>query len=154
MVLTAQRWVNATYGSVSGYNKCTEDGITGWATVFSLTRALQHELGITALSDSFGPTTLSTLTAYGSVGFTSANLNMRRIAEAGLYCKGYSGGDLDGAFSLGTLTGLSSLVSDMGLDPLLSPTDVMPKVFKALLTMDAYVLTVAGTQRSGPASNG
>lgn len=145
MVLTAQRWVNATYGSVSGYNKCPEDGSTGWATVFSLTRALQHELGIAALSDSFGPTTLSTLTAYGSVGFTSANLNMRRIAEAGLYCKGYSGGDVDGAFGVGTLIGLSSLVSDMGLDPLLSPTDVMPKVFKALLTMDAYVLTSGGS---------
>jgi len=144
MVLKAQQWVNATYGAVPGYNRCAEDGSTGWGTVYSLTRALQHELGITALSDNFGPTTLSVLTAYGSVGLTSGNLNMRIIAEAALYCKGYPGGDLNGWFGVGTVAGLTGLVMDMGLNPLISPTDVMPKVFKGLLTMDAYVLTSGG----------
>jgi hypothetical protein len=56
-VLEAQRWVNATYGTVPGYVRAPEDGKTGWSTMYALTRALQHELGITALSNSFGPAT-------------------------------------------------------------------------------------------------
>lgn len=50
-VLEAQQWVNTTYGAVFGYTRCPEDGRTGWAMTHSLTRALQHELGIIALSD-------------------------------------------------------------------------------------------------------
>ena len=149
MVLKAQQWVNATYTGVSGYNPCTENGMTGWETIYCLTRALQHELGITALSDSFGPTTWADLNAYGPVGRDSANVNMRTIAEAALYCKGYSGGDIDGGFGTGTGSGLTAMVSDMGLpgpqQPDLQIYDVDPKVFKALLTMDAYVLTAGGS---------
>lgn len=147
MVLKAQRWVNSTYGSVSGYNRCAEDGNTGWQTIFSLTRALQHELGITALSDNFGPTTYARLTAYGPVGVNSSNMNMRKIAEAALYCKGYSGGVIDGAFDVGaTQIGLTSLVRDIGLPIQGAVTDVSPKVFKALLTMDAFVMTAGGKE--------
>ena len=144
MVRKAQKWVNATYGSVSGYNRCTEDGSTGWATIYSLTRALQHELGITALTDNFGPTTLSLLTAAGNVGSTSSNMNMRIIAEAALYCKGYSGGGLDGTFNSSTQLGLTALNTDMGFYVNGLTASVTPKVFKALLTMDAYVLLGKG----------
>ncbi|MET8814651.1 glycoside hydrolase domain-containing protein [Streptomyces sp. NPDC004549] len=123
--------------------------MTGWETIYSLTRALQHELGITALSDSFGPTTWADLKAYGPVGRDSGNINMRAIAEAALYCKGYSGGDIDGGFNVDTGSGLTALVADMGLpgpqQPDLQIYNVEPKVFKALLTMDAYVLTSGGS---------
>ncbi|WP_433723760.1 glycoside hydrolase domain-containing protein [Actinoplanes sp. CA-051413] len=141
MVLQAQRWVNKTYGSVPGYNPCDETGSTGWDTMFSLTRALQHELGITTLSDSFGPTTFARLSSYGPVGISSSNTRMRVIAEAALYCKGYSGGALDGSFDVDTQTGLTAIVRDMGLPITTIVSDVTPKVFKALLNMDAYVLT-------------
>ncbi|MEV6929677.1 glycoside hydrolase domain-containing protein [Dactylosporangium sp. NPDC051485] len=145
MVLRAQQWVNRTYAGVSGYNACTENGYTGWGTMFALTRALQHELGITALSDNFGPTTLARLTAYGPVGPSSSNLNMRTIVEAALYCKGYYGGDIDGAFGASTQGGLTTMLQDMGVPPAPFPSfGVMPKVFKALLTMDAYVLLYGG----------
>lgn len=145
MVLKAQQWVNATYRSVSGYNSCAENGRTGWETIHALTRALQHELGITALSDNFGPTTYSLLSTYGPVGISSGNVNMRIIAEAALYCKGYSGGNIDGGFDVPTQTGLTALVRDMGLPIETVVTDVPPKVFKALLTMDAYVKTAGGS---------
>ncbi|WP_432828271.1 glycoside hydrolase domain-containing protein [Dactylosporangium sp. CA-092794] len=143
MVLRAQRWVNATYSSVPGYNRCAEDGSTGWQTMFSLTRALQIELGITSLSDNFGPTTFARLSAHGNVGAASPNVNIRKIAEAGLYCKGYSGGDIDGAFGTRTVIGLTSMQEDIGLDP---QDTLTPKVFKALLTMDAYVKLPGGDQ--------
>ena len=42
MVLTVQRWLNTTYGAVSGFPTVEEDGRTGWPTVRALTRALQH----------------------------------------------------------------------------------------------------------------
>jgi len=144
MVLKAQKWVNATYSSVPGYSRCTENGVTGWDVAFSLTRGLQHELGITSLSDNFGPTTLAKLTAYGNVGAHSSNMNMRTIVEAALYCKGYTGGNIDGLFEAPTRMGLNSLAQDMGLT-LDSPLDsVTPKMFKAMLTMDAYILVNNG----------
>lgn len=147
MVLKAQQWVNATYAGVPGYNPCTENGMTGWDTIYSLTRALQHELGIAALSDNFGPTTWADLQAYGPVGASSSNMNMRTIVEAALYCKGYSGGEIDGAFGLDTCGGLGSLISDMGIashyDGLVADAD--PKVFRALMSMDAYVQTSGGS---------
>ncbi|MFC6020237.1 glycoside hydrolase domain-containing protein [Plantactinospora solaniradicis] len=111
-----------------------------------MTRALQHELGITALSDNFGPTTYSRLVAYGNVGIGSSNLNMRRIAEAALYCKGYSGGNIDGSFDVATQTGLTSAVRNMGLPIVTVVTDVTPKVFRALLNMDAYVIVNGGSE--------
>ena len=36
------------YGNVPGFGYVTEDGRTGWDTVYGLTRALQVELGITS----------------------------------------------------------------------------------------------------------
>jgi peptidoglycan hydrolase-like protein with peptidoglycan-binding domain len=144
MVLKAQRWVNATYGGVSGYVACAETGMTGWSTMYSLTRGLQHELGIAALSDNFGPTTLAKLVAYGNVGVHSANINMRTIVEAALYCKGYSGGTMNGSFLDATQVGLQVMTANMGVGGGSVVTDVPPKVFKALLTMDAYVKTPGG----------
>ena len=58
-VLDAQRWVNTTYSGIAGYERCPEDGKTNWATMYSLTEGLQHELGIQELSYAFGPTTMS-----------------------------------------------------------------------------------------------
>jgi peptidoglycan hydrolase-like protein with peptidoglycan-binding domain len=144
MVLKAQKWVNATYASVPGYVACPEDGHTGWPVAYSLTRALQRELGITELSDNFGPTTLRLLTLYGEVGPDRLNINMRTIVEAGLYCKGYSGGNIDGSFGDDTQAGLAAMCSDMGVATDPSATSISPKQLKGLLTMDAYVLLNGG----------
>jgi peptidoglycan hydrolase-like protein with peptidoglycan-binding domain len=142
-VLEAQQWVNATYGAVSGYTRCPEDGRTGWATMHSLTRALQHELGITALSDSFGPTTLAKLAERGPVGSGYPNLNIVRIAQHALFCKGYWAGEtMSGTYGATTQSAVVQMKSDGGV----SETGILqPKWFKALLTMDAYVLVSGGS---------
>ncbi|WP_449062023.1 glycoside hydrolase domain-containing protein [Planomonospora algeriensis] len=142
-VLEAQKWVNATYGQVSGYKKCPEDGVTGWATMFSLTRALQVELGITALSDSFGPTTLSKLAALGGIGPSTANKNIVRILQHGLFCKGYWGGGQYGVYDGQTDLSLFNLARNAGLT---HTGTVPPKLFKAILTMDAYTLVAGGKE--------
>ena len=58
-VLNTQKWLNTTYGNDDRFNTITEDGKTGWPTIYALTRALQIELGITSTADSFGPSTQS-----------------------------------------------------------------------------------------------
>lgn len=151
-VLDVQNWYNDKYAPLPGFLSVTADGQTGWNTVNALTRALQYELGITALSDVFGATTLSTLQAYGPIGpefsFTSpaAEVNYRnlvRIVQAGLYCKGYNGGSLDGDYGAVVTASVKRLREDVGLAPGNGVMDA--KLFKALLTMDAYVLTSGGS---------
>ncbi|SEG95092.1 protein of unknown function [Actinacidiphila yanglinensis] len=145
MVLAAQQWVNATYGNVAGYNRVTEDGATGWSTMYALTRGLQHELGITALSDNFGPTTLADLAARGGVKIDDSNTNLITIVQAACYCKGYDAGAINGQFGLDTQLAVASMMDDAGLGDALGGA-VAPKVMKALLTMDAYVVLAGGTQ--------
>jgi peptidoglycan hydrolase-like protein with peptidoglycan-binding domain len=147
MVLQAQKWVNATYENVSGYNLVTEDGKTGWNTMYSLTRALQHELGITALSNAFGPTTLSTLQAKGSIKVGESNENIVKIIQCGMYCKGYSAGAIDGQMSQATQAGINTMMQHMGLSAVYLDGTVRPKVFKALLTMDAYIFLSGGLEQ-------
>jgi len=143
-VLAAQRWVNATYAGVTGFNPAPEDGVTGWSTMYALTRALQHELGITALSDTFGPGTLGALQARGGILVADPNANLITLLQCACYCKGYDPGGLTGVFTAATGSAVSTMTAEAGLD---SPITVAvpPKVVKALLTMDAYRLLPGGT---------
>lgn len=155
LVLQSQQWLNATYKGRTGYAPITEDGSTGWQTMYALTRALQIELGIATPSDNFGPTTMATLTSkLGTigVGFTK-NKNVVTIIQCALWCKGYAGGPIipfaetNPAKSVGSFTAevgsaVGSIRADMGLGS--SPT-VPPKVFKSLLNMDAYVTVNGGS---------
>ncbi|PRY41406.1 glycoside hydrolase domain-containing protein [Umezawaea tangerina] len=146
-VLEAQQWVNAAYTGVPGYERCEENGRTGWATMFSLTRGLQHELGITELSDTFGPTTMGLIAAQGPIGQGySRNANIVRIIQHGLFCKGYDAGETQtGRFHSGTAGAVSGLKTDIGLFG--SDGTVDPKIFKAILNMDAYVMLSGGRPR-------
>jgi peptidoglycan hydrolase-like protein with peptidoglycan-binding domain len=142
-VLQAQQWVNATYGAVTGYNRCPEDGVVSWSALYSLTRALQHEIGITVLSDNFGPMTLSTLAQRGGVPLTETNQNLVKIVQAACACKGYRADGLTGTFGPETRRAVARLMSDVGLGAL--GDAVLPKIVKALLNQDSYVLAPVGS---------
>ncbi|WP_043684577.1 glycoside hydrolase domain-containing protein [Streptomyces xylophagus] len=146
MVLRAQKFVNETYGNIIGMT-VEEDGQTGWNTMYALTRALQYELGITALSNSFGPTTLSVLQSkYPSLNAsTIPSPNFCRIIQSGLYCKGYDGGEIDGTYNSRVETAVSSLKANMGVSAVYPGSSLTPKVFKGLLNMDAYVTVNNGS---------
>jgi peptidoglycan hydrolase-like protein with peptidoglycan-binding domain len=152
MVLMAQQFINKVYGSLAGIPHVAEDGQTGWATMYALTRCLQYELGITSLSDNFGPTTLATLTTrFPSIdGSTSGAGRIIRIIQAGLYCKGYDGGDVDtfnlpsGIYSDRVASAVRRLKSHAGVADAFPGSAMVPKLFKALLTMDAYVVVGNG----------
>ena len=142
-VQEAQNWVNSTYGAVAGYTPVEADGVTGWRTVFALTRGLQVELGITALSDNFGVTTSARFAAQvGTLTPQSPASNVVRILRCALWCKGYQGGDVrDGVFDDALALAVVRALQDLGLPGTTPAVDV--KVMKSLLSMDAY-LTVPG----------
>lgn len=150
-VLDAQKWVNATYGSVAGYVRCPEDGRTGWSTMNSLIMGLQTELGISPVVASFGPTTMSKLQALGDIGFGwNKNANIVRIIQHGLFCKGYWGANGFGEFGAVTTEAVKSLRVNMGLPDGGMGTaggTVTPKIFKCILNMDAYVVVAGGTEK-------
>src|SRR5690242_16215122 len=147
MVLMAQQFINTTYAGVSAIPRLDLTGRVGWSTMYALTRALQYELNIASLSDSFGPTTLATLTSkYPTITQTTTlPLNIGRIIQAGLYCKGYDGGEthstdsFTGVYSDRVATAVLKLKTDAGVNSVYPGGALVPKVFKAMLTMDAYV---------------
>lgn len=147
MVLRAQEWVNSTYNGVNGYVSCEETGKTGWEVMWSLTRALQIELGMTTFASSVGPATLQKLEDFGPVDGNITNVRIRTIAQAALYCKGYSAGRINGdwggaASGYHTADAVEQMHSNMGLGD--DMRALQPKSFKALLTMDAYVIVQGG----------
>ena len=115
----------------------------------SLTRALQIELKMTQFSDLVGPATLGKLETYGPIGGNDANVNLRTIVQAALYCKGYRAGAINGDWG-GTFSGYETsatvklMMTDMGIGE--GDGRVPPKVAKSLLTMDAYVCVGLGTE--------
>ena len=147
MVLRAQRFINTTYnnGSTLGMSKLTENGQTGWPVMYALTRALQYEMGITSLSDSFGPTTLGKIgELYGKIDAnTVPSANFCRIIQSALYCKGYDGGEIDGTYNGRVEAAVAKLHQDMGVEAVYPGGALWPKTTKGLFNMDDYV-TVGG----------
>ncbi|MFC4054450.1 glycoside hydrolase domain-containing protein [Actinomadura syzygii] len=147
MVRRAQRFINTVYNGVPGIPHVDEDGVTGWSTMYALTRCLQHELGLTSLSDSFGPTTLSTLQSkWPTISRSSVPpANIIRILQSGLYCKGYDGGEIDGIYNDRVAAAVTKLKTDMGVSDAFPGDATTPKVFKGVLNMDAYVVISGGS---------
>jgi len=143
-VLEAQKWVNGTYGSVPGYQRCPETGTTGWSTMYSLIMGLQKELGISPVVANFGDGTVAKLAALGELGSGWAqNNNIIKIIRYGLFCKGYTGGYSDtGYYDPDITLAVKHMQGDMGLS---QSGSLQAKVFKALLNMDAYVVTAGGS---------
>lgn len=90
LVLDTQQWLNTTYGDVDGFGSVPENGQTGWDTIHGLTRALQHELGITELVDNFGPTTARLFDEIADDIIPGYSGNIAYIIQGGFWCKGIS----------------------------------------------------------------
>ncbi|KTR24865.1 glycoside hydrolase domain-containing protein [Curtobacterium citreum] len=143
-VLRAQQWMNANYRSVSGYQTVAEDGISGWGTMYGLTRALQHELGITSLSNNFGDGTAAAFTSkIGQLTAKTTNKRLVGILQCAMWCKGQLAGPDFGTWN-SVLTGSISTVRErLGLA---SGASVDVKLMRSLLTMDAYTRVAGGRE--------
>lgn len=143
MVLETQQWLNNNYGNVPGFEKVKEDGKTGWPTIYALIRALQHELGITELSDNFGTDTSnrfdSKIVPKLEIGYKS---NVVRLIQYAFWCKGISPVESGGEFTEYTLKAIKELQSDAGFPN--GDGKFTSKWAKALFDMSAFVLVSGG----------
>jgi peptidoglycan hydrolase-like protein with peptidoglycan-binding domain len=145
-VLAAQKWVNQTYvGVAEKYVRCPEDGRTGWATVLSLTQALQHELGISPTVQNFGTGTFTKVQARNLRPAAETNKKIVRIYNYALWCKGYYGSAAPDLWDSTAEASLTALFTDMGI-PSKSHVDaeMWARVTKALLRMDQFRLVPEG----------
>jgi len=115
LVLQTQQWLNKTYGNVSGYQKVTEDGKTGWPTIYALIRGLQHELGIKELSDNFGDTTKKLYNEKVLPQLKNGySRNVVYLIQGAFWCKGISPRAFDGVFSNDTQAAFHEFQQDAG----------------------------------------
>lgn len=143
-VYNTQHWLNATYGNDNRYNVIIENGKTGWATIYALTRALQIELGLPNTADNFGPGTESAFNNRFPTGVHQQNTgdptadNIYGIIQGALVCKGYDFGANTPTchFYSGTGSAIISLKNDAGLDD--TTSIVTLNIMKALLSMDYF----------------
>ncbi len=150
MVFYTQRWLNQEYGSVSGFGSVPENGKTGWDTVYGLLRALQHELGITSLSNNFGPST-SSLYSKNPLSRKDGVTNKKyAILQFALWCKGYCPGynisynqstgkvTINAVFDAEVEQAVIELKKDAGFT---NPNGTVTlNVMKALMSMDSFKL--------------
>ena len=150
MVLRTQQWLNRTYSGRTGYVEVNETGNTGYSTIYALTRALQIELGITATSSNFGPTTTAKFNQRFPNGVSQqadndeTEDNIYGIIQGALWCKGYSTGasDITKHFFGGTGRGIKNMKEDAGM---VNPNSTVTiEIMKALLSMKQYKLVYGG----------
>ncbi|MBR2505320.1 MAG: DUF1906 domain-containing protein [Bacilli bacterium] len=145
MVFRTQQWLNSTYGNDSRYNEIEENGKTGWATIYALTRALQIELGIQSTADNFGTTSRS---LYGQSPLQrndGVEDNKYAILQGALWYKGYNPGHyyaenhtFSKVFDASVENAVIQLKTDAGF---INPDGVVTvNLMAALLSMDSFKL--------------
>ncbi|GFJ82808.1 glycoside hydrolase domain-containing protein [Phytohabitans houttuyneae] len=145
-VFAAQRWCNATYAAAPGYERCPEDGRTGWSTVLSLTQGLQHELGISPTVRNFGPGTFNAVRTRNKLPGQETNGNIVRLYNGALWCKGYWTATDQGQWSGDSQQALEQLYAHAGLSysDAAARQRMWPHVVKAMMRMDQFRLVPGG----------
>ncbi|EAD7195946.1 TPA_asm: hypothetical protein GGB20_14205 [Listeria monocytogenes] len=138
-LLVVQQWLNKTYGKVSGYHHVKEDGKHTWETIYALITGLQHELGITDLATSFGPTTAKYFDQQGGIEPGDDN-NKVKILMGGFWCKGagFNPGGFDTYYEEELEACVIKFKAAAGLTDTSGRVD--SQLMKAVLNMDAYTL--------------
>lgn len=145
MVLSVQKWLNATYGGVSGWTKVTENGNTGWNTVYGLLHGLQHEFGL-EMADNFGPQTEKKFTAIApDIKPGNFNGNIAKIIQGCFWAKGINPGAFDGKYSSETHEAFTKMQKNAGFS---SPDGVWTSMWmKPLCDMSQFTLIQGGDSR-------
>lgn len=149
MVYLTQKWLNQEYGDVEGFTPVTENGKTGWNTIYGLIKALQHELGITNLSNNFGSTTSKLYSENILRRQDGVKDNKYAILQGALWCKGYSPGynisisatgkvTFNAVFDKDVENAIKRLQADAGL--LEQDGVVSLNIMRALMSMDSFKL--------------
>lgn len=142
-VQKSQQYLNTTYDSETGFVALTEDGQTGWPTIFGILRALQIELGIASPSTNFGPATSAAFTSnFGTLTSSNTTTRVTALVQCAFWCKGYYGGPTFGTWTEDIDGGIRMIRAALGLS---SEPSIPLKLMRSLLSMDAYTLLPGGT---------
>lgn len=145
MVLSAQKWLNATYTGRTGYTPIEENGKTGTIVMEALVTALQIDLGIASPTGYFGDQTAAAYNNHKiSKESTDSSMNLVRILQHGLFCKGYNPTGVTGYFGENTEIAVVQVQTDAGFTSSQISYVVDAKIFKAILSSDALVLVPWG----------
>lgn len=145
MVKKTQEYLNQTYSGNSNWVAIKEDGLTGWETIRGLIRALQIEIGISTPNGTFGPATQDNCpTLQMDLNPSDKTRRLVYILQGAMWCKGFSPGYQGGIFGDETEAGIKRFQASAGLAGENVNGIANPMIFKALLTMDAYVLVSSG----------
>lgn len=143
-VLRTQKWLNKTYGSVSTFDKCPEDGKTGWPTIYSLIEGLQLEIGVKPeeISPNFGNKTSQYYDEKATPKLINGyEGNLVYLIQGAFWCKGITPGGFDGVYSDYTRKAILELQGDAGFDP----DGILNAMWaKSLFDMSAFVLVPGG----------
>ena len=144
-VREVQRWLNNTYGTISGWVNLDEDGYTGGGTVAGLIRGLQHELG-TSMDGILGVGTMNLFNSMFPNGLSietqNQNANINYIINGGFYCRGIEPQSFSNVFTEGTKTAVKTLQEQIGLSNQNGIVDA--KILASILTTDAFTLILSG----------
>lgn len=144
MVLATQKWLNKTYGHIPEFDKCPEDGKTGWPTIYSLIEGLQIELGIPHenLSPNFGPTTSQKFDEQVTPNLIAGYKgNVVYLIQGAFWCKGIGPAAFDGVYSNYTREAVMKFQGYAGFDP----DGILTSMWAAaLFDMSAFVLVPGG----------
>ncbi|WP_347449170.1 glycoside hydrolase domain-containing protein [Terrisporobacter vanillatitrophus] len=145
MVKKTQEYLNKVYSNNSNWVAITEDGLTGWGTIRGLIRALQIEIGISTPNGTFGPATEAACpTLQKDLNPSDKTRRLVYILQGAMWCKGFSPGYQEGVFGDDTDAGIKRFQASAGLTGSNVNGIANTMIFKALLTMDAYVLVSSG----------
>ncbi|AYE58629.1 glycosyl hydrolase, family 25 (GH25) [Lactiplantibacillus plantarum] len=142
MVLKVQKWLNKTYGGLSGYEYAPENGRTGWPTIYSLREALQIETKSKAIGQGFGPATEESVSKYVDKIKLEYEGKLASLVQGAFWCKGINPGAFNGVIIGETVEAIATLQRNAGL----SGTGKMStKLMKALFDMSAFTLVHGGS---------
>lgn len=147
MVRNVQVWLNQTY-TPDLIGTVDTDGITGNTTVSALIKALQIELSVYPMDGVFGNDTLNKLVTLSDTTPEDTYNTLEHviyILQGALYCKGYNPSGLDGVYGNGLKNAIVNFKTDSGLANPGGSTE--PKIFKALLNTDGFVLSSKGDSK-------
>ena len=143
-VLAAQKYLNAMFGGHPNWVALDEDGITGTASMEGIIRAFQIQNGISSITGTVGPLTLSVMKSLPAISKMdpddTPSVNVCLI-QCALFCKGYAAGGITGIYYTSGVAAVESMQEDAGL----KVTGIIDwKVWAGLLSLNWFTKVSGG----------
>lgn len=143
-VLKAQKYLNAMFGGSPSWVKLKEDGNTGTATMEGIIRAFQIQNGVSSVTGTVGPLTISKMKGLDRISKMEPDdepiVNVC-LVQCALFCKGYAAGGITGIYYNSGVAAVKNMQMDAGLEV----TGIIDwKVWAGLLSLNWFTKVLGG----------